>query len=95
MSFNWVDMIGIGAGICTTAAVLPQLKKAWQTRQVKDVSLGMFIVLIIGVSLWTVYGILKEDIAIILFNGISVGLNAFLLYLLLRYGSGKQKDGKG
>lgn len=91
MEFNYVDWIGILAGLCTTAAVVPQLAKAWKTKEVKDVSLRMFLVLIIGVSLWTVYGIIKKDFAIILFNGISVGLNASLLFLLLRYGPRKKQ----
>ncbi len=86
----WIDLIGILAGICTTAAVIPQIIKAWKTRQVKDVSLPMFMVLISGVCLWTVYGILKHDLAIILANGISVALNASLLFLLLRYGKEKK-----
>ena len=88
---GWVDLIGIAAGVCTTAAVIPQIVKAWKTREVKDVSLGMFIVLISGVLLWTIYGVLKNDIAIILANGISVILNGSLLYLLLKHNRPKDQ----
>ncbi len=89
---GWVDVIGIVAGICTTISVVPQLRKAWKTRQVKDVSLRMFIVLLTGVIMWTIYGFLKNDLAIILANGVSVALNALLLYLLLRYGAGTEGE---
>ncbi|AEV32114.1 SemiSWEET family sugar transporter [Owenweeksia hongkongensis] len=86
MNINWIDVIGIAAGVCTTAAVIPQLIKAYKTKKVADVSIGMFLVLITGVLLWTVYGFLKNDLAIILANGISVVLNSLLLYLLLKHG---------
>lgn len=92
MSETWIDAIGILAGICTTAAILPQLVKAWKTKEVKDVSAGMFVVLISGVGLWTYYGILKNDLAIILFNGISVALNVVMLYILVRYNGKKNRQ---
>ena len=89
MEFGWIDVLGIAAGCCTTAAVIPQIKKAWQTKEVEDISIWMVLVLITGVTLWTIYGIFKHDLAIILFNGISVVLNSSLLYLRIRY---KNKD---
>jgi hypothetical protein len=36
-TFAWV--IGLAAAVCTTAANLPQLKKAWTTGQTDDISL--------------------------------------------------------
>ncbi len=82
---EWTVILGLVAGICTTVAVIPQIKKAWQTKKVEDVSPGMFIVLIIGVFLWIMYGITQNDLPIIATNGISLGLNGFMLYLMLRY----------
>ncbi|WP_240793823.1 SemiSWEET family sugar transporter [Antarcticibacterium arcticum] len=82
---EWTDVLGLVAGICTTAAVIPQIKKAWQTKKVEDVSPGMFIILIIGVFLWVVYGFTQKDMPIIATNGVSLGLNGFMLYLMLRY----------
>ena len=80
------EWVGIVAGICTTVAILPQIKHSWETKEVDNVSPGMFIIMMCGVGLWTVYGILKTDWAIIVTNGISFLLNSFLLYILLRYG---------
>ena len=73
------------AGICTTAAVVPQLIKAWKTKKVEDVSPGMFFVLVTGLALWLVYGILKKDLPIIATNGTALLLNSLMLYLLFRY----------
>lgn len=78
-------LIGTVAGICTTVAVVPQIVRTWKTKEVKDVSIGMFIVLILGVGLWTVYGILIKDWPIFITNGISVLLNLCMLYFIISY----------
>ena len=78
-------LIGIVAGVCTTIAVVPQIYKTWKTKKVMDVSIGMFIVLILGVALWTVYGVIKKDWPIIITNGISVVLNLWMLYYIVSY----------
>ena len=60
---------------------MPQLKKAWTTGQTDDISMNMLLVLASGLALWIVYGALKEDVVIILANGISLTLIGGLLYL--------------
>lgn len=82
---GWTYILGILAGICTTAAVVPQIYKAWKTKKVKDVSPGMFIVLLIGLLLWVVYGVMKNDVPIIATNGLALALNGFMLFLMIRY----------
>lgn len=77
------EVIGVLAGVFTTLGVLPQIIKAVRTKKVKDVSPLMFVVLCIGVGLWTVYGILKMDWPIILTNGISFLLNAYMLLIIV------------
>ena len=80
---NTEEIIGGLAGVFTTIAVLPQIVKALKTRSVKDVNPYMFVILCLGVGLWTVYGILKNDWPIIITNGISFFLNSIMLYLVL------------
>lgn len=82
---EWTDVLGLVAGACTTVAVIPQIWKAWKTKKVEDVSPGMFIVLIIGLALWVVYGVTQDDIPIIATNGLALALNGFMLFLMLRY----------
>jgi MtN3 and saliva related transmembrane protein len=43
----------------------------------------MLLLLSCGLGLWVVYGVLREDIVIILANGISLALLAGLVYLKL------------
>lgn len=82
---SWTEVLGLVAGACTTAAVTPQIWKAWKTKEVEDVSLGMYLVLITGLALWLIYGIIQNDIPIIATNGTALLLNLFMLYLILRY----------
>ena len=82
---DWTMILGLVAGVCTTAAVIPQLWKAWKTKKVADVSPGMFFVLITGLALWTVYGIIQNDLPIILTNGTALVLNSLMLYFLFKY----------
>jgi MtN3 and saliva related transmembrane protein len=80
---TFATVIGLAAAVCTTTANLPQLKKAWTTGQTDDISLKTLLLFGCGLVLWVVYGILKEDIVIILANGISLAVPAALLFLKL------------
>ena len=81
-TFAWV--IGLAAAVCTTAANLPQIKKAWTTGQTDDISLKMLLLFACGLALWVLYGVLQKDIIIILANGVGLALLAALMYLKLR-----------
>ncbi|TBW29934.1 SemiSWEET family sugar transporter [Gramella sp. KN1008] len=85
MSLSGEEILGLVAGVCTTIAVIPQIKKAWKTKKVRDVSPGMFGILMLGVGLWVVYGIMQNDLPIIATNGVSLGLNSVMMYLMIRY----------
>lgn len=83
------EAIGYLAGILTTLAILPQIVRTWRTKKVDDISPKMFIILTLGVGLWVIYGILKEAVPIIIFNGISFLLNFSMLALRLIYAKKK------
>ena len=80
---TFATVIGLAAAVCTTTANLPQLKKAWTTGQTDDIALKTLLLFGCGLVLWVMYGILKEDIVIILANGISLAVLAALLFLKL------------
>lgn len=82
-----VTMIGLAAAICTTAANVPQLIKAWRTRDTDDLSLKMLVLLAVGLGLWVTYGLLKGDYVIILANSIGLALAIALVSLKLAYTS--------
>ena len=76
-----VNIIGSLAGLFTTIAVIPQIIKALRTKEVADISPVFFSTLILGLALWTTYGIIKNDWPIIITNGVSVLLNGCMLFI--------------
>lgn len=84
---NYTELTGLVAGIFTSCSMLPQLIKTLKKRSTEDISLLIFIMLIVGTGLWTYYGILRKDWPIIVTNGFSCSLNLLMLILKIRYSS--------
>ncbi|WP_414618704.1 SemiSWEET transporter [Calothrix sp. CCY 0018] len=84
-------IVGLLAATLTTTAFLPQMIKTWQTKSANDVSYAMLITFIIGVFLWLIYGILRQDIAVILANAFTLLFNLAILYLKIKYGKTSQR----
>ena len=82
---NEIQVLGLVAGSCTTAAFIPQVLKTWRSRSAKDLSLGMFSIFSLGVLLWLAYGFLVMDIPVIVANMVTLVLASFLLFLKLRW----------
>lgn len=82
---DFTTAIGLAAGTLTTIAFIPQVTKIWRTRSTKDLSLGMFLVLCCGIILWLIYGILTEDIPVLVANGATLCLAATILFFKLKY----------
>lgn len=80
---NPESIIGITAGVLTTAANLPQAIKIIRTNSVKDISALTYALLFTGLSLWTWYGIMRNDWPIIVCNGISAFLSGTILIMKL------------
>lgn len=81
-----ITALGVAAGIITTASFLPQVIKTWKTRHTKDISIYMFSLLVFGMSLWLVYGIVKEDVPLILANAVTIGLASIILFFKIKHG---------
>lgn len=73
------NILGIIAGILTSLAMLPQLLKVLKEKNVDDLSPLMLITLILGLSLWVWYGVLKKELPIIYSNAFAVLVNLSLL----------------
>jgi MtN3 and saliva related transmembrane protein len=82
---NSTSIIGIIAGLFTASSLLPQLIKIIKEKKVEDLSIGMFVILMIGLALWVAYGFLKEDLPIIATNVFSLLLNISILVLRFKY----------
>lgn len=78
--------LGFVAGALTSTGYIPQLVKGYRTRRLEDVSLLMPMILCIGMAMWLVYGLVKDDVAIIVANVVGVTLTALLVAMKMLYG---------
>lgn len=85
ITMNSLTILGLVAGTLTTIAFLPQVVKTWQSKSAKDFSFGMLITFSVGVFLWLVYGLYKNELPIILANLITFALNSIIIVLKLKY----------
>ena len=84
-NIDYIEIIGLIAAFLTTASFLPQVYKTWKTKDVSGLSLPMLTMFFIGVIMWLIYGFLKESLAIILANAITVISLFLLVYFKLKY----------
>lgn len=80
-----VNVLGIVAGVLTSVSMIPQLIKVIKEKNVEDLSLVMILVLICGLSLWVWYGILQNELPIILSNAFAVLVNLTLLVCFISF----------
>ena len=79
------EVLGLIAGGITSVAMMPQLIKVIKEKNAEDISVVMLLVLITGLSLWIWYGILQNELPIILSNSFSVLVNITLLICCMMF----------
>jgi MtN3 and saliva related transmembrane protein len=82
---KYTTYIGLFAGICTCISLLPQLIKIIREKEAQNLSYGMLFILLTGVGTWIWYGVLKEDMPIILTNSISFLINILVIIYTMKY----------
>ena len=73
------------AAFYTTIAFLPQAIKVYKTKSTKDISLIMFIIFTLGVFSWLIYGLIINDLPVILANVVTLILSLFILLYKIRF----------
>ena len=91
-SISSIDVLGLIAGRLTTVAFVPQLVKVWTSKSAKDISYVMFILFIIGIVLWEIYGWEIHSFPVILFNIITFILGSAILSLKYIFERNKDKS---
>lgn len=77
--------LGLVAGTLTSIAAIPQVFKTLRTRHAGDISIWQPILLAFGVALWMAYGMLIQDLPLILANIIPLICNILLVGLKIFY----------
>jgi MtN3 and saliva related transmembrane protein len=85
LEFLTPKVIGLTAGFLTATSLFPQLIKIIKEKKADDISVPMLLILMSGLSLWIYYGILKDDLPLILTNCFSLVLNILIIIVKFRY----------
>lgn len=78
------SLLGYLAAFCTTIAFIPQALKVYKTKQTKDISIGMFSLMNVGIVLWLVYGFLITSYPIIIANAVTIFFAMYILTTKIR-----------
>ena len=81
MSLDIFTWFGVAAGAITSIGFVPQLFRGYKTKRLDDISYWMPLVLAFGMFLWLMYGILRDDLAIIIANTFGVMCNLLLILM--------------
>ncbi|MBB3660781.1 MtN3 and saliva related transmembrane protein [Rhizobium sp. BK650] len=75
--------IGYAASVCSVASFVPQAIKIARTRDTGAISTRMYILTVTGFGLWTGFGLLRDELPIILANAACLCLSVFILAVKL------------
>lgn len=79
-----LDTVGFLAATLTTVAFVPQVWKSWKSRDLSGISLPMYTLFTLGVSLWLLYGLLIGSWPVVTGNTITLALASIVLVLKIR-----------
>lgn len=82
MADAWIEAIGLLGGLIGILAWIPQIRRVWVDEKEEGISIPTFVAVSVSLSLWLVYGIIVNSIAMIVSNiltlafivGITVGV---------------------
>lgn len=86
MSTPTIELIGACAATITTLCWVPQAVKVIRTRETAAISLVMYLMLALGVTLWLVYGVMIGSWPLIGANAVTLVPVLSILAMKLRYG---------
>ncbi|MGC8650218.1 MAG: SemiSWEET family sugar transporter [Hydrogenobaculum sp.] len=85
MKKDFVELIGFVAGVLTTSGYIPQIYTVIKHKTAEGLSGLFLLIMTVGISLWLLYGIIENSLALIF-------ANAFSLFCLFILGFYKIKD---
>lgn len=82
---DFAKLVGIISGLLTSISMLPQFFKLVKTKESKNISMGMLLVLLTGVAGWIYYGFLRNDWIIVVTNAFALLVNFVTMLLSIKY----------
>lgn len=80
-----IEVIGLIAAFLTTSAFAPQAYRVWRLKEVKDISLTMYVAMLLGIILWFIYGTIIDSLSIKIANVVSFVLVASIIFFKVKY----------
>ena len=80
-----IEILGLAAGTIPSITFLPQVTRIWKTKSAKDLSMNMLFLLILGVSMWLVYGVVQKDLAIIYTNSMVLVMSVIMFFFKIKF----------
>ena len=80
MAEFWIESIGLVAGFIGIVAWIPQIRRVWIDEKEEGISLPTFLAVTVSLSLWLVYGIIVNSIAMIVSNILTL---AFIIVITI------------
>ena len=80
-----LQVIATIMGVVMSLGYFPQAYKIIRTKDTRSISLLMYIILISGISLWVVYGVIKNDIPVIFANTVTLIPAIVILVMKILY----------
>ncbi|MBN2742957.1 MtN3 and saliva related transmembrane protein [Breznakibacter xylanolyticus] len=81
---HFIDITGTSAAILTTVAMFPQAFRIIKTRDVKSISMWMYLTNSLGIVMWGTYGLLLNQKPIIYANLVAIVPALTILILKIR-----------
>ena len=75
-----IIVFGYVSGVLTTFAGIPQMVKVFRSSSTQDLSYTSLSMIVCGTCSWTIYGVLRNDSVIIVFNVLS-----FIIYVAILF----------
>lgn len=82
--FN-IKIIGYLAGIFITITMVPQIYTSIKIKSVENVSVLMLTFFFLSMFLWFIYGILQNDLPLMIFNGLATIIAGIQLGIKIYY----------
>jgi Uncharacterized conserved protein len=83
MTFDTV-IIGYFAGFCTAIAQFPQAVKVIKTGDTQSISVGMYFIMTLGIASWFFYGVLLNNLPMIIANGVCLIPSFYIMFISTR-----------
>lgn len=78
------EIIGYIAAFLTTYSFLPQVIKTYKNNNTDGISLKMYLIFVVGILMWLIYGIMLQQYPTIVANSVTLILLGLILIRVIR-----------